>query len=129
MAADASVLTELPTWIQMAIGVGIAIATAASGLVVAKHNRKKAEDEDHESLDAEDFLKASPIQKFLDAINTMANNSAALAENSRLQTEALKTISATAIAIARTYEEDFDERRILREVERRLKEAGEKRGT
>lgn len=43
-----------------------------------------------------------------------------ISENMRLQTEALKVSSAALGAIAKLVEEDFDERRVHREVGRRL---------
>ncbi|KAB1075345.1 hypothetical protein [Methylobacterium planeticum] len=65
--------------------------------------------------DGENLLTAGPVRDLFEAI-------ASIADNIRLQTDDLKTISAAMFAVAKVVEEDFDERPVERAVDRHLGE-------
>lgn len=110
----AAIVKSLPDWLQ--VGANVILFLVAIGITVGAYFRGHAKGgEKAEMLDAEAFLESDPVQGFLGSIT-------AIAENMRLQTEAQKVASAALGAIAKLVEDDFDERRVHREVERRLAE-------
>jgi hypothetical protein len=96
---------------------GLTVAGIAGfGLWQYVKARSKAEGEraeEHEHFDAEDLLETSPVKAFLANVNT-------LADAAKLQTEALRTISAALVTLAKIYEQDFDEMRIRIAVQERF---------
>lgn len=117
MASDAisTAVAELPEWLKWGANAGLFVALVFGSLWTARKVRHEEREHDSRPFDPAKLLEASPIRQVITATETIA-------DNAKLQTEALKTISAAATAIARMVEEDFDERRVDREVERRLKE-------
>lgn len=114
MAGEAATIAaELPPWLQWAAQAALFVVTAVGGVAAVVVGKRRAVEHESEPFDPEELLDSSPIKRLIAAFETMA-------DNAKLQTEAVKTISAAATAMARTVEEDFDERRVLREVERRL---------
>lgn len=111
----AEILTMLPEAVRPFAAGFLFVGTAVAGWVVVLWSKKKESEKPDEHFDAEDLLESSHIKAFLNNVQT-------LADNSRLQTEALKNISAAATAMGKTIEVDYDERRVNREVERRLAE-------
>ena len=116
----ASLVSELPDWLKWGANIALILFAMVAGPLVARAGRKSERERDSEPFDAEAFLDASPVRKLIAAAEVVA-------DSVPLQTEALKTIAAAASAMARTVEQDWDERRIEREVKRRLQEAGAQR--
>jgi hypothetical protein len=115
----AVVIKSLPDWLQ--VGANIILFLVAIGITVGAYFRGHAKGgEKAEALDTDAFLESGPVRGFLEAVT-------AIAENMRLQTEALKVTSAALGAIAKLVEEDFDERRVHREVDRVLEERERRR--
>ena len=114
MAADAAtIISELPPWLQVGANAALFVVTALGGIWALRRGHKVEAERDAEPFDAADLLESSPIKRFIASVET-------LADNAKLQTEAQSRISAAATALAKLVEEDFDERRVDREVERRL---------
>jgi hypothetical protein len=105
-------IAAMPPWLQGAASVAVFVLTVLIGLRAVRQGSKDAE-EHH--LDPAELLASSPVKALVDAI-------VLISEHQRLQTEALKVTSAALTALAKLIEDDFDERRVHREVERRLAE-------
>lgn len=106
-------LAGLPPWAQIGANVALFLLTIAAGVWGIRKGHKDEGEKESEPFHASDLLDSSPVKRMLETWETVA-------DNARLQTEALKTISAAAVAMAKTIEADFDERRIQSEVKRRL---------
>lgn len=114
MAPDPqAIVAALPPWLQFGANAALFVLTVGLGVLAVLKGRKDAEA--HPALDPAELLASSPVKTVVEAI-------ALIAENMRLQTEALKVTSAAATALAKLIEHDFDERRVHREVDRRLEE-------
>lgn len=111
----AEIVAMLPDNLKPIAASILFLGTAAAGWVAVLWAKKKESEKPEEHFDAEDILESSHIKNFLENVQT-------LADNARLQTEALKNISAASTIIGKTLEEDYDERRVEREVSRRLAE-------
>lgn len=116
MAADAATIAaELPLWLQWSAQAALFVVTAVGGVAAIFVGKRKPAEPESEPFDPEELLDSSPIKRLIASFETMA-------DNAKVQTEALKTMSAAAVALAKTVEDDFDERRVKREVSRLLDE-------
>lgn len=120
MASDAvttvtAVAADLPEWLKWGANAGLFVALVLGSLWSVRKARHEEREHESEPFDPVKLLDASPVRQIIAAAETVA-------DNAKLQTEALKTISAAAAAMAKTVEDDFDERRVQREVDRRLQE-------
>lgn len=112
-----ALVNNLPEWLKTGANVALfLISLATMGLAMRKGRSDEAEHEarEHEGArEAHEALAAGPVREALTSLAT-------LAENARLQTEAQKVTAAALTALAKLVEDDFDERRVDREVDRRL---------
>ena len=114
MAGDASsLIAELPPWLQWGASASLFVVTTVAGLAAIRVGHKRGKAEDDDGFDADKLLDASPIRRFLEAVDT-------LADNAKIQTLALKTIAAAAAVQAKKLEPTFDEGHIERDTEMRL---------
>lgn len=108
----AEIAAQLPPWLQTASAAALFVVAVMAGALGLLRGRAVGAGEG-EAHEVEDLLASAPVRRLLECAE-------AVSDNARLQTEALKTISAAATAMAKTVEDDFDERRVQREVDRRL---------
>lgn len=117
MTDATALINTLPDWLKVGANAAVfVVGLAIAVLAVRKGRRDEDEHEgrDHEGVrEAQEALAAGPIREALTSLST-------LAENARLQTEAQKVAAAALTAMAKLVEDDFDERRVNREVDRRL---------
>lgn len=107
MPPDAqAIVAALPDWLKVGANAALFVVGLAIAVLAIRKGHKEGEPGDKPELD--DLLDSSPVKTFLD--------------NMRLQTEAMKVMAAALGAMAKVHEADFDERRVHREVERRLAE-------
>jgi hypothetical protein len=118
MTNTQDVIALLPDWLKGGASAGLFVISCVIAFLGWKASLNKGE-HDHEAREHDDALEvreamaAGPVR---DALTYLAT----LAENARLQTEALKVMAAAGTALAKTVEADFSERRIKDEVDRRL---------
>lgn len=117
MTEASALINNLPDWLKIGANAAVfVVGLAIAILAVRKGRSDEAEHEarDHEGArEAHEALAAGPVREALTSLAT-------LAENARLQTEAQKVTAAALTALAKLVEDDFDERRVDREVDRRL---------
>lgn len=117
MTEASALIDNLPDWLK--IGANAAVFVVGLAIAVMAVREVRSDDGEHEGRDHEgarephEALAAGPVREALTSLAT-------LAENARLQTEAQKVSAAALTALAKLVEDDFDERRVDREVDRRL---------
>lgn len=117
MSEASALINNLPDWLK--IGANAAVFVVGLAIAILAVRKGRSDDGEHEgrehegAREAHEALAAGPVREALTSLAT-------LAENARLQTEAQKVTAAALTALAKLVEDDFDERRVDREVDRRL---------
>ena len=115
-SSAAALVAELPDWLKWGANLALILFAMVAGPLAVRAGRKGEQEHEAEVFDPADLLESSPIRRLVAAWETIA-------DNARLQTEALKTISAIATLQAKALQSGFNEDDIHRDVHWRLTEA------
>lgn len=121
MADVTELIPGLPPWAQLMGGALCSLGVGVYGmyqLVTAKRAEAKAIEAavaPHETFDPDELLEAGPVVRFLANVDD-------LTANARLQTEALRNISAVFTLIGKRMEDGYSELMVFKAVHEALKE-------